>query len=362
MSGQEESLTLDLAKDFFYTQMRACERHANVLKNFIEVLDGKKEGDPWLEEIQLEASKGRLFHEQQHHDWEGFDDRVKEYIESIRQLADEIALQELSTDDDEVAKAKLKENSTKFVHPELHKFKLEKQARILGKIGGVPAFGGMAMGRIPRELILKASGGAAAREVHYSKMENKDARYLADVIQFKQRKSEDGPQLSQWQEESKNLRAKAQAEATKDEAPQMMFNTPYTSELTGKLKARQDALKQEEEESSKKKQLEKAHEKATVVSAELASMFNRRQALMKRKEEEEAEEANPTAPSTDWCNAAAPFGSELGSVLQQRQQKKLEEEAAAKVAPKPLPPPSTAGASSELAALLKKRQQATEET
>lgn len=48
--------------------------------------------------------------------------------------------------------------------------------RILGKIGGVPALGGMMkLPVLPRDQVLRATGGTAAREIHYSKMEGRDA-------------------------------------------------------------------------------------------------------------------------------------------------------------------------------------------
>jgi len=48
--------------------------------------------------------------------------------------------------------------------------------RILGKVGGVPALGGgMKLPVLPRDQVLRATGGTAAREIHYSKMEGKDA-------------------------------------------------------------------------------------------------------------------------------------------------------------------------------------------
>lgn len=43
--------------------------------------------------------------------------------------------------------------------------------RILGKYGGVPAMGGgLIMGRLPRDLILKATASPAAVEIQYSKV------------------------------------------------------------------------------------------------------------------------------------------------------------------------------------------------
>lgn len=50
--------------------------------------------------------------------------------------------------------------------------------RILGKIGGIPALGpGMAnvLPQLPRGQILKATASPAAREIYYSKVEQKDA-------------------------------------------------------------------------------------------------------------------------------------------------------------------------------------------
>jgi hypothetical protein len=46
---------------------------------------------------------------------------------------------------------------------------------ILGKVGGVPALGGMKLPVLPRDQVLRATGGTAAREIHYSKMEGRDA-------------------------------------------------------------------------------------------------------------------------------------------------------------------------------------------
>jgi hypothetical protein len=53
-------------------------------------------------------------------------------------------------------------------------------SRILGKIGGVPALGGgFVMPALPTGgAALRATGSAAARELHYSKMENRDARWV----------------------------------------------------------------------------------------------------------------------------------------------------------------------------------------
>jgi len=48
--------------------------------------------------------------------------------------------------------------------------------RILGRIGGAPALvqhGGCA--KVPKAQVLKATASPAAREIHYSKVEDKDA-------------------------------------------------------------------------------------------------------------------------------------------------------------------------------------------
>jgi len=50
--------------------------------------------------------------------------------------------------------------------------------RILGKIGGVPALGPAMAGmlpKLPKGQVLKATASPAAREIHYSKAEDKDA-------------------------------------------------------------------------------------------------------------------------------------------------------------------------------------------
>lgn len=50
------------------------------------------------------------------------------------------------------------QEDARFIHPELHRFKLEKQARIVGKYGGSPALGGgLVLPRLARDAALKAT-------------------------------------------------------------------------------------------------------------------------------------------------------------------------------------------------------------
>lgn len=82
--------------------------------------------------------------------------------------------------------------STRSIHPVIysHPLVLMQMNRILGKYGGVPAIGsGLVLPRPSKDMILKATASPAAREIQYSRVENRDACDLAQVMRFKARKS-----------------------------------------------------------------------------------------------------------------------------------------------------------------------------
>lgn len=228
------------------------------------------------------------------------------------------------------------------------KFKLEKQARILGKYGGVPALGTNAvLPRLMKESILKATGSPAAREIHYSRVENKDAARLATVMQFKVRKADDAAAQaaaqSPWQAELSAKKGKSALDGTdaKDQVtPSTRSHAAYGQELGGVLEQRQAAVAAAiEAEQLAAKTPGGVDGGGPRISAaagdELAEQLRRRQAAAKAMEDaaaaaaaEAAEaEAPPTTPG--WINANAPFGMELTGVLQRRQEQQRRQSVAA---------------------------------
>ncbi|GLC35212.1 hypothetical protein PLESTB_000566200 [Pleodorina starrii] len=363
----EDDFCLDEARETLFTLQRACERHSAVLGKVVEALNSKQPDDEWLLDVLDEAAKGKAFHEQQLQLFTTFHERAHAYVEAVRNEANQLAFQELAggngqpedgegsgggdeastsgsaaaADSDAAAAtatampAGQRRKSSKIVHPELLKFKLEKQAKILGKYGGTPALGaGLVLPRLQRDSILKATGSPAAREIHYSKVEKKDASNLAEVMRFKVRKGEDDaanggiPAPSPWQAELSAKKGKSALDGTdqKDQVtPSTRSHAVYAEELGGVLQQRQAAL---EEAMEAHKATPAAADAGPKISAdamgELAEKLRRRQSAAKQMEEAEAaaaaEAAEAEAPATTpaWSNAAAPFGGELTAALQRR--------------------------------------------
>lgn len=377
-------LTLDECRDAFYVAQRACERFASQLKDFVEVLDDKKTqaDDEWIDVVLLEGNKSLLFHTNQHAVWDAFNERAHEYVESVKRLAELMAIAELKGEKYE--EAELPENKARTVHPELLKFKLEKKARILGKIGGVPALGpGAVLPQLPTgDPHLKATGSMAAREITYTKAEGKDARYLADVFQFKgsdphtqseaRKKKED----AQWQQEaSVMLRRKAQAQKEADDLKEQL-TTPFGQELTGVLAKRHQTIRQVEQEQEavsasayRRSRTRPGGDEAIPEDAtpELAAKLKRRQEeqarIQRELEMEEAERKRLESESAPaFNNPTAPFGTELAAVMQRRNNAKAEaiKEEAARAARESRPTSGMPAMDSELAQKLMKRQQRVE--
>jgi hypothetical protein len=87
-------LTLDDARDAFYVAQRACERFALQLKGFVELLDSKKAqaDEAWMEAVQDEARRVLTFHSSQHAEWDAFSERTDAYVDSVRRLAERMAI------------------------------------------------------------------------------------------------------------------------------------------------------------------------------------------------------------------------------------------------------------------------------
>lgn len=86
------SLTLDDARETFYVAHRACERHASHLKKLVEDLEQRNAVDAWLETVQDEVVKAVHFHAQQHDAWMAFSSNVAAYVDSVRGLAEQMAM------------------------------------------------------------------------------------------------------------------------------------------------------------------------------------------------------------------------------------------------------------------------------
>ena len=90
--GSRPSLTLDEAREFFYVAQRSCERYVAELAKLVAELEQKKVEDGWLEQVQLEATKAVHFYEQQHNAWSSIKDRVDSYINTVKELGEQMAI------------------------------------------------------------------------------------------------------------------------------------------------------------------------------------------------------------------------------------------------------------------------------
>lgn len=402
MSSSPEPMpvTLDSAREQFYLAQRASERFAAQLARFVANLEQQKEDDAWLEQVKEEAAKTRVFHEEQHRQWAVISHSIDTYVDSVRALAETMAVHELKGET--TAEAELPENRAKTVHPELVKFQLEKKARILGKIGGVPALGpgmGAVLPALPKGTILKATASPAAIEIHYSKAEGKDAGQLANVFHF--RKAKEGePKKAEWQQEESAVNVLRASEAAaaelrrqQHEQEQLAAGGAVGQELAGALRQRQQRLKSSEEDEAAAaassfrrvaaSNTGAAHtpapeEELQAATPELAQQLRKRQEAAEiarrhsegeeaRKQQQQHAAGRSGSSSADgaaggsdapaWGDASAPFGSELASVLQKMRHKKDAADAARPVKASSAPAPSiSATASSELQERLRQRQ------
>jgi hypothetical protein len=87
-------LTLDECREAFYVAARACERYTAQLKSFVELLDSKKAqaDEAWIEAVQEEAKRALFFHSNQHAEWDAFTERADSYVDSVRRLAEAMAI------------------------------------------------------------------------------------------------------------------------------------------------------------------------------------------------------------------------------------------------------------------------------
>lgn len=335
------AVTLDECREQMFIALRSTEQFLAVFRPQVEAVENLTNKDSWLEHVHTECFRGIQFFEQRLSTWNEFSKKVHAYWLAVRNEATQQALQELKvrgnteepedeqdgsgdTDEQDVDPAQ-HSDANKPIHPELVKFKLEKQAKILGKYGGVPALGmGLVLPRAPRNTILKATASPAAVEIHYSKTEDKDARYLAQVMQFKTKKdAEEAP--SPWQAEvSAKKQFKPLDNAEPDKAPTFQVTNAYTAELAGALQQRQATVAAAELEAAEATQ--KAAKEPTTpglgsANDELAIKLKRRQSAVNTPEfktqEPDAEEPPPLA----WSNTKQPFGNELTAALQKRQSK-----------------------------------------
>jgi len=329
------SLSLDEVRDFLHANIRAAQRFSEEQQKVLNCLSNN-ENKEWLDTAQESLAKGCNFHSIQVETWQEMAEKTESYVSSVRALADELALKELSQGPEQDATEKeAQQQDARFVHPELRRFKAEKQARIVGKYGGAPALGsGLVLPSKPRNTILKATGTPAAREIAYSVSEGRDARELADVMRFKRIAKEEGQSAWQAEVEAKKgkdflMRDQLQeaAEAARSKAvAEAARHSPLSKELSDRL-LRQQAEVQVSEEQQKMAEgasaSKAAKQKVPEVTDELAQKLARMQAQEQRAQEaaeQQAQQASNScadAPSTAW-SADAPFGAELASKLQQR--------------------------------------------
>eukprot|EP00775_Hariotina_reticulata_P003429 gene3429-3701_t len=345
---------------------------AAVQQGFVGALEQQKPDDGWLEQVQAEAAKLVTFLDNQREQWIHIAAGIDDYVESVRELADTMAIN---------GEADLPENKAKTVHPELVKFQLEKKAKILGRIGGVPALGPAMAGmlpKVPKAQVLKATASPAAREIYYSKVEDKDAANLAGVFQFR-KASEDDVSPVTWQEEAaaKNVRRACEAAAAELRQQEEQEQRLSAGGAVGAELARKNMQQLQPVSiagcSSIRGGPGKAAEELQTATPELAGKLKQRQTelenaqRLQRLEEEEAAAAaaGDLDQTPGWSNSSAPFGSELACLLAKRRQSKDVEEAAKPVKADPTGGHSSNGAATaaagpavtdELAMRLKQRQ------
>lgn len=87
-----EQVTLDAAREQFYVAQRACERMAVQLGALVASLEQQKPEDGWLSTVQQEAARLATFHAQQHAHWAAMAGDIDAYVDSVRSLADQIAI------------------------------------------------------------------------------------------------------------------------------------------------------------------------------------------------------------------------------------------------------------------------------
>jgi hypothetical protein len=87
-----EDYTIDTARDFLYTSLKACERYSKVLQTLVDDLNTKSNSDEWLEVVSDECLKGTTFHESQLSRWQEFSSGMTAYIDAVRSEADALAL------------------------------------------------------------------------------------------------------------------------------------------------------------------------------------------------------------------------------------------------------------------------------
>ncbi|KAF5841104.1 hypothetical protein DUNSADRAFT_14279 [Dunaliella salina] len=329
------SLSLDEVRDFLHANIRAAQRFSEEQTKVLNHLSNN-ECKEWLDIAQESLAKGCNFHAVQVETWQEMAEKMENYVSSVRALADDLALKELAQGSgQDTAEKEAQQQDARFVHPELRRFKAEKQARIVGKYGGAPALGkSLVLPSKPRDTILKATGTPAAREIAYSVSEGRDARELAEVMRFKNLAKEEGQSAWQAEVEAKKgrdflIRDQLQeaAEAARAKAAvEAASHSPFSKELSDRL-SRQQAGVQLSEEQQKMAEgafaSKAAKQKDPEVTDELAQKLARMQAQEQRAQEaasqqaQQASDSGASAPSTAW-SADTPFGAELATKLQQR--------------------------------------------
>ncbi|KAF8055038.1 SEC3A [Scenedesmus sp. PABB004] len=380
---EEEPVTLDAAREFFYVAHRSAERLAASLGSVVSALEQQQESDAWLEQTRQEADRVAAIYAEQARQAAAWQARVEHYVGSVRELGERMALAELKGEHSE--EAELPENQARLVHPELVRFQLEKKARILGRIGGVPALGpgsAAVLPAAPRGVALKATASAAAREIHYSRVEDKDAAQLASVFQFRQAAASDasaGP--GTWRDEAaaKDVRRASEAAAAelrRAQEQEAALTAGGGAELAAALKQRLAAQRASDDDAAAAaSSFRRAHAGASQeqleleeATPELAQALRRRQEEARRHSESSStagscggEPAGPRGASADGARATgsgsggAAFGSELAAVLQARRSAKASAGAARPGEGSAPPGPAPAAASSELEAQLQAR-------
>lgn len=89
---QQESVSLDDARSFFFVAQRTCKQQAARLEKLCAQLDGLATGDEWLDLVLNEVDQAVFASAEQHETFEAFSKRMHDYVDSVKALANALAV------------------------------------------------------------------------------------------------------------------------------------------------------------------------------------------------------------------------------------------------------------------------------
>jgi hypothetical protein len=91
-SNDADVISLDDARSFFFVAQRTCAQQAQRLEKLCKQLDGLKAADEWLDVVVNELDASVNAAAEQHETFVTMSSRMHSYVDSIRQLANALAV------------------------------------------------------------------------------------------------------------------------------------------------------------------------------------------------------------------------------------------------------------------------------